>query len=73
MDIRETSRAAIKSGRRAHLMTINPDSSAPSLHDVAQRYIGPSTAFRRCQTPALVIWSTPTKVRGVGPWGTTLG
>ena len=52
------------------------EGGAPQLlHDLAQRYIGPGTAFPPMPNPpeGFVIRITPTKVRGMGPWGTVLG
>jgi len=46
---------------------------APALlHDLAQRYVGPGTTFPPMPDPpdGYVIRITPTKVRGMGPWGT---
>jgi len=45
------------------------------LHDLAQRYIGPGTPFPPMPDPpeGFVIRISPEKVRGMGPWGTTLG
>jgi PPOX class probable F420-dependent enzyme len=52
------------------------EGGAPKLlHDLAQRYIGPGTPFPPMPDPpeGFVIRITPTKVRGMGPWGTVLG
>jgi PPOX class probable F420-dependent enzyme len=52
------------------------EGGAPELlHDLAQRYIGPGTAFPAMPDPppGFVIRITPVKVRGMGPWGTVLG
>lgn len=49
------------------------DGGAPALlHDLAQRYVGPGTRFPPMDDPpdGFVIRITPTKVRGMGPWGT---
>lgn len=49
---------------------------APALlHSLAQRYIGPGTQFPPMPDPpeGFVIRIQPTKVRGMGPWGITLG
>jgi PPOX class probable F420-dependent enzyme len=140
MQIPETARAVIESGRLAHVVTVNRDGSphvtivwvgldgdeiiigklmadqkvanirrdprislsieadgdqygmqnylvvegiariteggAPALlHDLAQRYIGPGTAFPPMPDPpeGFVIRIAPTKVRGMGPWGTVMG
>ena len=51
------------------------EGGAPKLlHDLAQRYIGPGTTFPPMPDPpeGFVIRITPTKVRGMGPWGTVL-
>jgi PPOX class probable F420-dependent enzyme len=51
------------------------DGGAPALlHDLAQRYIGPGADFPPMPNPpeGFVIRITPTKVRGMGPWGTQL-
>ena len=52
------------------------EGGAPALlHDLAQRYIGPGTAFPPMPDPpdGFVIRVSPAKVRGMGPWGTVLG
>jgi PPOX class probable F420-dependent enzyme len=52
------------------------EGGAPQLlHDLAQRYIGPGTPFPVIPDPpdGYVIRVAPTKVRGMGPWGTVLG
>jgi hypothetical protein len=52
------------------------EGGAPALlRDLAQRYIGPGTEFPPMPDPpeGYVIRIRPTKVRGMGPWGTTLG
>ena len=43
------------------------------LHDLAQLYVGPGTTFPPMDNPppGFVIRITPTRVRGMGPWGTT--
>jgi PPOX class probable F420-dependent enzyme len=138
MQIPESAKHVINSGRLAHLVTINPDSSpqvtlvwvrtdgddivvgklaedkktanirrdnrvslsieaegnqygmtnylvaegtaiiteggAPELlHELAQLYVGPGTKFPPMDNPpaGFVIRITPTKIRGMGPWGTT--
>jgi PPOX class probable F420-dependent enzyme len=51
------------------------DGGAPQLlGELAQRYIGPGTTFPPMPNPpdGYVIRVTPTKVRGMGPWGTQL-
>jgi len=44
------------------------------LHDLAQIYIGPGTEFPPMPSPpdGLIIRITPTRVRGMGPWGTQI-
>ena len=52
------------------------EGGAPALlHDLAQRYIGPGTPFPPMPDPpeGFIIRIAPTKVRGMGPWGTVLG
>jgi hypothetical protein len=52
------------------------EGGAPALlHDLAQRYIGPGTTFPPMPDPpdGFVIRIAPTRVRGMGPWGTVLG
>jgi PPOX class probable F420-dependent enzyme len=52
------------------------EGGAPKLlHDLAQRYIGPGTPFPAMPDPpeGFVIRIQPTRVRGMGPWGTVLG
>lgn len=51
------------------------EGGAPELlHELAQRYIGPGTAFPPMPDPpaGYIIRVTPEKIRGMGPWGTTL-
>jgi PPOX class probable F420-dependent enzyme len=51
------------------------EGGAPELlDDLAQRYIGPGTKFPPMDDPppGFVIRISPTKVRGMGPWGTQL-
>lgn len=51
------------------------DGGAPELlRDLAQRYIGPGTDFPPMPDPpgGMIIRVTPTKVRGMGPWGRTM-
>jgi len=45
------------------------------LKALAQRYIGPGTEFPPMPNPpeGYIIRITPNRVRGMGPWGTTLG
>lgn len=50
------------------------DGGAPALlRELAQRYIGPGTEFPPMPDPpdGFIIRVTPTRVRGIGPWGTT--
>jgi PPOX class probable F420-dependent enzyme len=52
------------------------EGGAPELlRSLAQRYIGPGTEFPPMPDPpaGYVIRISPTKVRGMGPWGTMLG
>lgn len=49
------------------------EGGAPELlHQLAQRYIGPGAAFPPMPSPpaGYIIRVTPTRVRGMGPWGT---
>ena len=51
------------------------EGGAPALlQELAQRYVGPGTRFPPMPDPpeGFIIRVTPTKVRGMGPWGTTL-
>ena len=51
------------------------EGGAPQLlHDLAQRYVGPGTDFPPMPNPpdGLIIRVTPTRVRGMGPWGTSV-
>jgi PPOX class probable F420-dependent enzyme len=51
------------------------EGGAPELlHELAQRYVGPGTKFPPMPDPpdGFVIRVTPTRVRGMGPWGTQL-
>lgn len=54
---------------------ITEGGAAALLHDLAQRYIGPGTQFPPMPDPpeGFIIRIAPTKVRGMGPWGTVLG
>ena len=50
------------------------EGGAPALlRELAQRYVGPGTEFPPMPDPpeGFVIHVTPTRVRGIGPWGTT--
>jgi PPOX class probable F420-dependent enzyme len=52
------------------------EGGAPALlKRLAQRYIGPGTDFPPMPNPpeGFVIRISPTRVRGMGPWGTVLG
>jgi PPOX class probable F420-dependent enzyme len=51
------------------------EGGAPELlRELAQRYIGPGATFPPMPNPpaGFVIRVTPTKIRGMGPWGTVL-
>lgn len=51
------------------------EGGAPALlHELAQRYIGPGAEFPPMPDPpeGFIIRIRPTKVRGMGPWGTLL-
>lgn len=51
------------------------EGGAPELlHDLAQRYVGPGTDFPPMSNPpqGYIIHVTPTRIRGMGPWGTQL-
>ena len=51
------------------------EGGAPQLlHDLAQRYIGPGADFPPMPDPpaGFTIRVVPTRVRGMGPWGTQL-
>ena len=51
------------------------EGGAPQLlHELAQRYIGPGAEFPPMPDPpdGFIIRVTPTKIRGMGPWGTTI-
>ena len=51
------------------------EGGAPELlRDLAQRYVGPGTKFPPMDSPprGFVIRVTPQRIRGMGPWGTTL-
>jgi len=58
MQIPDTARAVLTAGHLAHLATIRRDGrphttegGAPALlQELAQRYVGPGTRFRRCRT-----------------------
>jgi PPOX class probable F420-dependent enzyme len=50
------------------------EGGAPELlHELAQIYVGPGTKFPPMDNPpaGFIIRITPTKIRGMGPWGTT--
>jgi len=66
-------------GMQNHLVVegtarITPGGAPELLHELAQRYIGPGTEFPPMPDPpdGFVIRVTPTRVRGMGPWGTQL-
>ena len=49
------------------------EGGAPELlHQLAQRYIGPGAKFPPMPNPpeGFIIHVTPTRIRGMGPWGT---
>ena len=51
------------------------EGGAPGLlRELAQRYVGPGTEFPPMPDPpeGFIIRVTPTRVRGMGPWGTQL-
>jgi PPOX class probable F420-dependent enzyme len=52
-----------------------PGGAPALLHELAQRYIGPGATFPPMPDApeGFIIRVTPTKVRGMGPWGTQLG
>jgi PPOX class probable F420-dependent enzyme len=52
--------------------TVTEGGAPALLHELAQRYVGPGTRFPPMDDPpdGFVIRITPTKVRGMGPWGT---
>jgi PPOX class probable F420-dependent enzyme len=54
--------------------TIEPGGAPELLQQLAHRYVGPDTKFPPMPDPpdGFVIRVTPTKVRGMGPWGTQL-
>jgi hypothetical protein len=45
------------------------------LQKLAHRYIGPDAVFPPMPNPpaGFTIHITPTKIRGMGPWGTVMG
>lgn len=53
---------------------ITEGGGAQLLHDLAQVYLGPGTDFPPMPNPpdGFIIRVTPTKVRGMGPWGVQL-
>ncbi len=53
--------------------TITEGGAPELLHELAQIYVGPGTKFPPMDNPpaGFVIRITPTKIRGMGPWGTT--
>src|SRR6266545_3790534 len=54
---------------------IDEGGAAALLHRLAQRYIGPGTDFPPMPDPppGYIIRISPTRIRGMGPWGTSLG
>lgn len=54
--------------------TVTAGGAPQLLQELAQRYIGPGTKFPPMPDPpdGYVIRVSPTKVRGMGPWGTQL-
>jgi PPOX class probable F420-dependent enzyme len=52
--------------------TVTEGGAPALLHDLAQRYVGPGTTFPPMPDPpeGYVIRIVPSKVRGMGPWGT---
>ncbi len=52
--------------------TVTPGGAPQLLQELAQRYVGPGTKFPPMPDPpdGYVIRVSPTKVRGMGPWGT---
>jgi PPOX class probable F420-dependent enzyme len=54
---------------------VRPGGAPQLLHDLAQRYIGPGTAFPPMPDPppGFVTRITPTRVSGVGPWQSSDG
>jgi PPOX class probable F420-dependent enzyme len=53
---------------------VTPGGAPELLHHLAQRYIGPGTTFPPMPNPpaGFTIRVVPTKIRGMGPWGTVL-
>jgi hypothetical protein len=52
------------------------EGGAPQLlQHLAHRYIGPDAKFPLMDNPpdGMIIRITPTKIRGMGPWGTVMG
>jgi PPOX class probable F420-dependent enzyme len=49
--------------------------AADLLQELAYRYIGPGVKFPPMENPpeGMIIRVTPTKIRGMGPWGTHMG
>lgn len=52
--------------------TVTEGGAPQLLQELAQRYVGPGTKFPPMPDPpdGYVIRVSPTKVRGMGPWGT---
>ena len=64
-------------GMQNHLVvegtaTVTEGGAPALLHELAQRYVGPGTTFPPMPDPpeGYVIRVAPSKVRGMGPWGT---
>jgi PPOX class probable F420-dependent enzyme len=53
--------------------TVTEGGAPELLHELAQIYVGPGTKFPPMDNPpaGFIIRITPTKIRGMGPWGTT--
>jgi PPOX class probable F420-dependent enzyme len=56
------------------MATVTEGGAPQLLQELAQRYIGPGAKFPPMDNPpaGFVIHVTPTRIRGMGPWGTTL-
>lgn len=54
--------------------TVTEGGAPALLSELAQRYVGPGTRFPPMPDPpeGFVIRVTPTKIRGMGPWGIQL-
>jgi PPOX class probable F420-dependent enzyme len=55
--------------------SVTPGGAAELLQELAYRYIGPGVKFPPMENPpeGMIIRVTPTKIRGMGPWGTHMG